>query len=463
MATIDVPYNFHARPYQKGLYNAIPNGFNRGIVVWHRRAGKDKTFMAILGREAFKRVGTYFYILPYFTQARKIIWEGMDKDGFKMLHHIPPQLYRKINNQDMTIELVNGSVLRFLGSDNIDSIVGTNPVGIFFSEYSLHKVNAWNYLRPILVENGGFAFFNGTPRGRNHLYALLKAAEQDDKWYHDVMTIEDTSIMTAEQVEDEINNGMPRALARQEFYCSFDAALVGAYYDEQMLRMEDERRITNVPWEAGVPVHTAWDLGIDDTTCIIFYQQVGKEVRVIDFMEDRGKGLDSYVKLLDGKPYVYGNHSLPHDVKVRELSTGKSRLQTLYSLGLKNIQVVQKASIEDGINATRRVLTKTWIDHKNCDRLIEALKSYRAQYNEDSQQYGQPVHDWASNPSDAMRMLAQSVRDNTNSNELLTTALDVSRSDPFGSFEPRQIEAMQRRQYAPAAWDPRRHWDTYAM
>lgn len=471
--TIDVPYNFHARDYQKPLYNAIPNGYNRVISVWHRRAGKDKTFISICGREAFKRVGMYFYILPYYKQARTIAWEGMDKDGFRMLHHIPPALYSKMNNQEMTLELVNGSVIKFLGSDNIDSIVGTNPVGIFFSEYSLHKVNAWNYLRPILLENGGFAMFNGTPRGKNHLYKLLKDVQKDEKWFTEVLTIEDTGVMTREQVEEEIRNGMPRALAMQEFYCSFDAALTGAYYEENMMSMVTEKRITRVPWETGIPVHTAWDLGMNDQLVILFYQQAGREVRVIDMIVDRGKGLEFYVKAMNERPYVYGIHALPHDVEVRELGNeARSRKQTLYSLGLKDIHVVPRASIEDGINAARRIFNRVWIDEGKCDFLIEALKSYRAQYNEETQVYGNPVHDWSSNPADAFRMLAQTVRDNINSNDLPSTAYDNSRIDPMGQFDPRYVEALQVRQYSQSPgsyvpmtqysnWNPRDHQDPY--
>ena len=464
MSAIDVPYNYHAREYQKPLYNAIPNGFNRAISVWHRRAGKDKTFISICGREAFKRVGMYFYILPYYKQARSVIWEGMDKDGFRMLHHIPPQLYAKINNQEMTIDLINGSVIKLLGSDNIDSIVGTNPIGIFFSEYSLHKVNAWNYLRPILLENGGFAMFNGTPRGKNHLYNLLKEAKKDERWFTEILTIEDTGVMTREQVEEEIRNGMPRALAMQEFYCSFDAALVGAYYEEGMMRMSQERRIGRVPWEEGLPVHTAWDLGIDDQLVILFYQQVSQEIRLIDMVKDNSKGLDHYVKVMQEKPYVYGTHALPHDVQVRELSNGRSRLQTLYALGLKNIYVVPKASVEDGINATRRVLSRVWIDEEKCDSLVEALKAYRAQWDEEKQIYGQPVHDWASNPADAMRMLAQAVRDKVNTQELPTHAFDNSRIDPLGRLDSRAVAATQRREYFTEgqSWNPRDHQDLYA-
>lgn len=412
MQEITIPYNFEPREYQKAVYNALASGKKRGIVVWHRRAGKDKLFINLLAREAFTRVGTYFYILPFYTQARKIIWEGMDKTGFRFIDHFPAPLVTRKDNQQMVLELANGSFIRMLGSDNIDSIVGTNPIGVIFSEFSLHKIAAWNYLRPILLENDGWALFNGTPRGKNHFWEMLKAAEKDPKWFISVKTIDDTGVMTEEQVEEEIANGMPRELALQEFYCSFDAAMVGAYYSQEMNRMETEGRVSTVPWDSKYPVYTGWDLGIDDMTVIWMVQQVGKELRFIDLIADNGHGLDHYVKLLKEKPYVYGGHYLPHDVMVREFSSGKTRLDSLYNMGLKDIFVVKKSSVEDGINEVRRILNLSWIDAIKCARGAEALKQYRARYDDMLQTYGAPIHGWESHFADAMRTLAMGLVDN---------------------------------------------------
>lgn len=410
--TITIPHNFKPRPYQRGLYNCLNDGCKRAIVVMHRRAGKDKVCINIMAREAFKRRGSYFYILPYFTQARRIVWEGLDKDGFRNIDHFPRELIARRDNQQMTLELVNGSFVRFLGSDNIDSIVGTNPVGVIFSEFSLHKVEAWNYLRPILIENDGWALFNGTPRGKNHMYRLWQAAQHDPKWYTDMETIEDTGVMTAEQVEDEIRNGMPRALARQEFYCSFDAAMTGAYYGEAMEWADADGRIGQVSWDPNQPVHTAWDLGVDDTLVVICFQQLGNAIHVIDLVHDNGKGLEFYVKQLRERPYAYGYHILPHDVRVRELGSGMSRLQTLYSLGLQNIVIANRVSIEEGIHTARSLLARCHFNQARCERLIEALKQYRASWDAQKEVYGAPIHDWASDFADAFRMLAIALRDN---------------------------------------------------
>lgn len=413
MTTITIPYNFSARDYQKGLYNCLTDGYTRGLVVWHRRAGKDKVFINIMAREAFKRVGSYFYILPYYVQARRIVWEGIDKDGFRNIEHFPVQLVKRKDNQQMTLELCNGSFIRFLGSDNIDSVVGTNPVGVVFSEFSLHKIEAWNYLRPILLENGGWALFNGTPRGKNHMYKMMLAAKDDPKWYFDLKTIDDTGVMTTDQVEEEVRNGMPRALARQEFYCSFDAAMVGAYYADAMNLAEQDHRIGPVPWDPSLPVNTAWDLGMSDTMVLWLFQQKGQMINVIDIIAGEGHGLEYYAKELDTRPYKYGYHILPHDVRVRELGTGKSRLQTLHDLGIKNIVITKRVSIEDGINAVRQMLPRCNFDDRKCDRGIEALKQYRASWDPEKECYGSPIHDWSSHYTDAIRMMAVGLQEET--------------------------------------------------
>lgn len=444
MATITIPYNFVPREYQKGLYNCLSQGFTRGLAVMHRRAGKDKTFVNIVAREAFKRVGSYFYILPYYSQARKIVWEGIDKDGFRLIDHFPKQLVKRKDNQQMTIELSNGSFVRFLGSDNVDSIVGTNPIGVVFSEFSLHKIEAWNFIRPILLENGGWALFNGTPRGKNHMYRLLKAAEQDERWYVDIKTIDDTGVMTAEQVEEEIANGMPRALALQEFYCSFDAAMVGAYYGEAMAQADASTSICSVPWDPTVPVNTAWDLGISDTMVIWLFQQVGSEIRLIDMIQGEGHGLEWYVKRLNELPYAYGYDIFPHDVRARELGTGKSRLDTLHDLGRKHTIIARRVSIEDGIHAARSLIHRCKFDDRKCEKGIEALKQYRASWDPAKECYGAPVHDWASHYADAFRMLAIGLEE-TNNDLPRPAVAEGTGYDPTRLDEPRYMRQLSMR------------------
>lgn len=426
---IQIPHNFSPRDYQKNVYNCLGLGYKRALSVWHRRAGKDKTYINICAKEAFKRVGSYFYILPYYVQARRIVWEGIDGQGFRNLDHFHPHLVKRKDNQQMSLELVNGSFIRFLGSDNIDSIVGTNPVGVIFSEFSLHKIDAWTYLRPILMENGGWAMFNGTPRGKNHMYDMLKAAENDPEWFTEVLSIEDTGVLTKEQVEKEIANGMPAAIAKQEFYCSFEAAMVGAYYADQMEALT--QRVTRVPHDTNCGVYTAWDLGIDDTLVIWVLQRVGREVHFIDLIADNGHGLDYYVRELQKRPYVYIEHYLPHDVEARELSSGKTRRQTLIDLGLKNIVTVPRSSVEDGINQVRGFLGRCWFDKVNCAKGVEALKQYRAKWNPDRQVYGEPIHDWSSHYADALRTCAMANHSDPSNN--MPAQAEGLHSDPYSS------------------------------
>ena len=468
MAKIQVPYGFEARDYQKPLYNCLFEGKRRGVAVWHRRAGKDKVFMAMLAAASMQRVGIYFYILPYYAQARKVIWNGMDSRGVRNLAVIPDELIAHKNNSEMILTLVNGSLLYFLGSDNIDSIVGTNPLGIFFSEYSIHKPSVWNFLRPILVENNGFAFFNGTPRGRNHMYTMLQAAKRrPNEWFHEVLTIEDTGVMTEEQVEEEIDEGMDRALAKQEFYCSFDAALTGAYYDEAMQLMETEGRVKDFHIERYQPVDVSWDLGIDDTMVLTFWQTLGRELRIIDVIAHNSVGLDWYVRELQKKPYIYGNHYLPHDIRVRELGNmGKTRKQTLYDLGLDNLIDLPKHSLQDGINEVRKILGRVYIHATNCNEVVEALKSYRRQWDEERQVFNNtPMRDWSSHYADSIRYFAMGHRERVDKSKLPHTAHGTG-YDPIHRRDPSYPYQQEEKQKEPfggryshmqQSWDPLDH------
>jgi len=413
MSSITIPYNFTPREYQKNIYNASPKGYNRGVVIWHRRAGKDKTFINILAREAFKRKGTYFYILPYYKQARLIIWEGMDSDGFRFLDHFPAQLVKRWDNQQMVLELVNGSIIRMVGSDNIDSIVGANPIGVIFSEFSLHKPTAWDYLRPILLENKGWALFNGTPRGKNALWKMYHAAKKDKKWFTELLTVEDTKVVSEEDIEQERQSGMPEELIQQEYYCSFDAGLVGSIVGDLMEKAYKEDRIIRVPWEPNLKVTTAWDLGFDDTNTIWFAQFSGKEIRLIDLYSNNRKPAGHYVNILNQKPYTYEEHFMPHDVEVHEYSTGVTRRETFESLGLKNVVTIPKIGVADkgiiseGHNAMRQLIPKCWFDKNKCSDGIEGLKSYRRAWEEKLGKFSDsPVRDWSKHFADGFRQLA---------------------------------------------------------
>ncbi len=451
---IKIPYNFTPRSYQVPILRALDDGYKRAVGVWHRRSGKDKVFLNYMAKEMFRRVGSYYYFLPTYKQGKKIIWNGRDRDGFKFTDHIPKSLRVRTDNQEMIIEVIKpynlmtddekerfkngekivGSLFQVIGTDNIDSIVGTNPVGCVFSEWSLQNPAAWDFIRPILAENGGWAIFNYTPRGKNHGWTTLQTARAyPDVWYSEVLTVEDTeaidwAILNQER-EEMIRKDPSGALYEQEYMCSFEVPIQGAYYASQMLEADHEGRLTNVPYDMNTVVHTVWDLGIDDSMTIWFYQIAGREIHLIDYITGTGEGINYYVKMLKDRQYVYGKHFAPHDIKVRELGTGKSRLETAKKLGIK-FSVVPNISIEDGIQAVRNILNRCWFDKTKCEKGIDCLMSYHKEWDEDNQIFkSHPEHDWSSHGADSFRYLAVSFKDIIENTAQIVS--NVPNDDPY--------------------------------
>lgn len=217
---ITVPHNYFPRPYQLNLLRAMDSGIKRAVVIWHRRSGKEKTCLNLVIKKMLERVGTYYYFFPTFSQGKRILWDGLDRDGFKFLDHFPVELVANKNDTELKIKLKNGSVFQLIGTDNIDSIVGTNPIGCVFSEYSLQSPKAWDFMRPILAENGGWAIFNFTPRGRNHGWKILQQAKDSEKWFWEVLSVDKTKAIPQEVLDQE-SKEMPQDLFRQEYYCEF--------------------------------------------------------------------------------------------------------------------------------------------------------------------------------------------------------------------------------------------------
>jgi hypothetical protein len=331
----------------------------------------------------------------------------------------------------MKLELENDSIWQVVGTDNVDRLVGANPVGCVFSEYSLQDPRAWDYIRPILAENGGWALFIYTPRGRNHGHTLLEVAKSNPKWYHQVLSVDDTGILDPAAIQEERDAGMPEEMIQQEYFCSFDAALVGSYYGQEMDLAFKDGRITDVPYDPRLEVHTAWDLGMSDSTAIVFYQESGTEIRIIDYYEASGEGLPHYIRILKEKGYDYGSHFGPHDIQVRDFSTGKSRLETAAIMGIK-FKVAPKLGLLDGIDAVRIALRRMVFDKTKCARLIEAMRQYKKSWNDKMRCYSShPDHDWTSHPADGMRTLVTTLKDRTfiKRNREATTGL--AQYDPF--------------------------------
>ena len=407
---------FKPRDYQIPLLKALDNGYKRAVWVAHRRSGKDLTMMNYIAKKMYEKVGAYYYFFPTYKQAKKVIWDGMTRDGFKFTDYIPKELRKRTDNGEMLIETQNGSMFRLIGTDNIDAVVGSNPVGCVFSEWSLQNPQAWDYVRPILAENGGWAVFIYTPRGKNHGHTLLELAKAyPDVWYWEVLDVEKTKAISPEVLNQEYNEIFRKdgndALYQQEYMCNFDVPIQGSYYASQLILADKEGRIGSVPYDANVPVHTAWDLGMDDSMSIWMFQIANKEVHFIDYYESSGEGINYYIKYLRDKPYIYGRNFAPHDIAVRELGTGKSRLEVAKSLGI-NFEVGKNLAIHDGIQAARNALGKCWFDKEKCERGISALRSYHEEWDEDNQVFkNKPDHDWASHGADSFRTFAVGYRD----------------------------------------------------
>ena len=380
-------------------HNFIANGY-----VVHN-SGKDLTAFNICIRQCLSKICVVYYIFPTFAQAKRVIWDSITGDGDRFLDYIPSELILSQNSQEMKIRFVNGSLLQLVGSDNYNALMGTNPYGVVFSEYSLQDPRAWQYIRPILAQNDGWALFISTPRGRsNHLYPLYEMARESPSWKCIKLTLHDTQHISDEAMEIE-RREMSDDMVLQEYYTSFDAGIEGAYYAKYVDKMRVEGRVTDVPWEAGFPVHTAWDLGVRDSTVIIFFQAIGTSVRIIDVYENSKVGLEHYSKVLQSKDYTYGRHIAPHDIKVKELGTGMTRLEKARQLGIKFI-VAQNISIVDGIESVRSTLGKIWIDQVKCKKLISALENYRQDYDTKNRIYrSHAKHDWSSHWADAIRYL----------------------------------------------------------
>lgn len=408
---IRLPHNFEPRDYQLPVLKALDAGYKRVVWVAHRRSGKDKTFINHVAREMYRRVGAYYYLFPTYKQGKKVLWNGMDRSGFKFLDHIPKGIRKRVDNTDMLIEVTNGSLFQVIGTDNIDSLMGVNPVGCVFSEYSLQNPAAWDYIRPILAENDGWAAFIYTPRGKNHGWDLLELARKyPDVWYSEVLTVKDTQAIKEKILEQErreiISKDGNDALYQQEYMCDFNVPIKGSYYADQLMIAEEEGRVASVPYDSTVLTHTAWDLGVGDQMAIWFFQVAGREFHFIDYHEASGESLQYCKKLLQKKPYIYGRHFAPHDIRVRELSTGKTRLETAEKLGIK-FEVSRMIPIDDGIQAARSVFNRCWFDKNKCEKGINALRSYHKDWDEENQVFRlRPVHDWASHGADAFRTFA---------------------------------------------------------
>lgn len=413
------------RWYQQPLHSYMLNTPGaRAIEIAHRRWGKDEMALHVTCELAHRRVGSYWHCLPEYGQARKALWSAVNAHTGKrrLFEAFPPEIIDSMNDNEMFLRLKCGSTWQMIGSDRYDATVGAGVAGITYSEWALANPSAWAYHRPMLEENNGWAMFITTPRGRNHAKAMYDMAAKNPRWFAEVSDVHTTGALSPEQLEESLaeyialyGEDMGRAQLEQEYLCSFNAAILGAFYGREMSALRAEGRITgDLDAIPGLPVHRAWDIGVSDDTSIWFFQVVGVQVFVLDCYTANGVGVDHYAEVI-GKMHAergwdHGTDYVPHDAKVKEWGTGRTRVETMQSLGLSP-SVVPQAGLLDGINAVRRTLPHC-VFHDRCEEVgIAALEMYQREWDDDKKMFKQnPLHNWASHLADAFRYLAMAWR-----------------------------------------------------
>jgi hypothetical protein len=345
----------------------------------------------------------FAYIAPYRSQAKAVAWQYF-------LEFAAPIMQAK-NEQELTITLVNGSQIRLYGADNADAMRGLGFSGVYMDEYGDFKPSVFgNVIRPALSDKQGWAVFGGTPKGKNQFWEIYETATRIPReWFLLRLPASSSGILPASELA-AARAQLAEDQYLQEYECSFEAAILGAFFGKEMREAEQQGRICQVPYDPNLPVYSSWDLGYRDDTAIWFYQIGRGEIRVIDFHAVSGADIYDIAGTVMAKPYRYARHYLPHDARAKSLQTGKSIIEQLAThLDVAKLAVVPDIGVQSGIQAVRMILPRVWFDAEKCREGIEALRQYQREYDEDKKAYRQsPRHDWTSHPSDAFRMLAVS-------------------------------------------------------
>ena len=432
---ISLPYNYRPRPYQLPVWSHfVPDPFQKsGVVLAHRRWGKDLLCLNIAVTLSQVRVGTYWHVLPFANQSRAVVWNNKDKKGRKFLDYIPNEIISHKHENEMRVHFKNGSIYQCIGGDDIDRHVGTNPIGVILSEWSIMDPRVDDYISPILLENDGWCLKIFTVRGKNRAWKDLKHAEvlqrNNPRWIAINQTVADTyddngeRVISDEKIERErVEKGRSEQFIRQEYYNDPEIPIEGTYYLNELMKARADGRICSVPYDPKLPVDTFWDIGFSDFTVIIFAQTFGREKRIIDVYCNSGEEVGHYASVMNKLDYNYGRHYGPWDLEIKQLAAGgKSVFDVAKSHGIKFIVTPQPRHVTDGIEQVRNMFPMLWIDEKKCARLLEAAAAYRKEPLADNLQltgstddFGRPLiaykdkplHDWTSHYMDALRIMA---------------------------------------------------------
>lgn len=442
-----LPNNWTPRPYQQRLWEYLLDGGKRAVACWHRRSGKDDVCLHHTACAVHERRGNYWHMLPEAAQLRKALWSAVNPhSGLRRLDEAFPMALRQATNkQEMSIEFRSGSTWQGVGSDNFNSLIGSPPVGVIWSEWSVANPLSWAYLSPILEENGGWAIFPYTPRGENHGQSLYETAKADRAWFAEKLTVDDTGLFSQAQLDQILadlkkvhhSDVIAEALFRQEYYCSFSAPVLGAIYADAMETAEREGRIRALPYDNVLPVYTAWDLGHSDATAIWWFQVGMEGVRVIDWYESCQQDLAHYAGVVLGRrceistaggiqiapgvldhahmhriSYHYGGHYLPPDARQKHLAAAGLSIEEQLATILPLTQVIDVPNdLQQCIQATRAVFPRVYFDDKRTLEGRRRLRQYRYSHDEKTNTLSaKPVHDWTSHSSTAFHVLAHAWR-----------------------------------------------------
>lgn len=423
---IQLPANgWIERPHQRRLWSYLQSGGTRAIEIAHRRWGKDDVVLHHTAIAAHERVASYWHCLPEYAQARKAIWTAVNPHTGKRRidEAFPHELRSSTNEQEMFIRFKNNSTWQVIGSDRYNGLVGAGIAGIAFSEWALANPSAWAYIRPMLEENGGWAAFITTPRGRNHAKSMYDMAKSNARWFAEISTVLDTKALTDEQLAESraeyqalYGEDLGNAQFEQEYLCSFNAAIFGAFYARETLAVRTSGRLREFEADPDLPVHTAWDLGVRDSTAIWFFQiTAGGKLLILDFYVAHGVGVDHYADIVHTRREEYGwkagTDYVPHDAKVKEWGIGRTRVEQMISHDLKPY-VVGRSSDADGHQAIRATMPNCVFHSRTEEEGFAALESYRREWDDDNKTFkASALHDWSSHGAKAFQYLSQGYRE----------------------------------------------------
>lgn len=492
-ATRDFPLDgWEPRWYQEDVWNYLTE--NRSTsptaadnkhaeLIWHRRAGKDDICLRLAAREMLLRPATYWHMLPKKEQIKKAIWTATNPhSGTRRIYEAFPKELFTHNESDMTVKCkINDSIWQCLGSDNYDTAVGSPPRGVTYSEWALANPSARGYIRPIITENNGYQVYISTPRGKNHAYRTFNAALKSPNQFGQKLTVHDTGILSPERLQEELleyvstyGEAYGISLFEQEYECSFDAAILGAYWGDEFKRIDREGRICDVQHDPNWPVHVSTDLGRTDDLSIWWYQVIANEIRVLEHYAASGDDPDTFCSVLLGKDisiniidkeifvtqgeeleqhahrkaYEYGEIRLPHDGAAKTFAAkGKSVQEQLAAVfGWGRVRVTPNLSKQDQIQAGRKALRKAYFDWKcETDNGIDALRSYHREWDDEKKKFAdKPEHDWTSHPSDAWMQAAIAYEQGTlpEKPEPMNTNFDPSFNDLIKKVRGRNVDAF---------------------